>query len=82
MPGGIMQLLFQGGQDLYLTGNPTLSYFKMFYRRYTQFGMEYISLPFDPIPSFTPTQNTIATCKIDRNADLLYDTYLTYDIPA
>ena len=32
--------------------------------------------------TFTPTQQTIATCKINRNADLLYDCYLTYELPA
>ena len=82
MPGGIMQLIFQGAQDIYLTGNPTMTFFKTVYKRYTQFGTEYISLQFDQIPTFTPTQMTKATCKIDRNADLLYDTYLTYDLPA
>lgn len=82
MPGGIMQLVFQGAQDLYLTGNPTMTFFKNVYKRYTQFGTEYITLPFDSIPTFTPTQMTKATCKIGRNADLLYDTYLTYDLPA
>jgi hypothetical protein len=82
MPGGIMQLIFQGGQDIYLTGNPSMTFFKKVYKRHTQFGTEYITLPFDTIPSFTPTQMTKATCKIDRNADLLYDTYLTYDLPA
>lgn len=82
MPGGIMQLIFQGAQDLYLTGNPSLTFFKKVYKRYTQFGTEYITLPFDTIPTFTPTQMTKATCKIGRNADLLYDTYITYDLPA
>ena len=82
MPGGLMQLLYQGAQDIFLTGNPTMTFFKTVYRRHTQFGTEYISIPFDPIPSFTPLQNTKATCKIDRNADLLHDTYLIYDLPA
>jgi hypothetical protein len=82
MPGGIMQLIFQGAQDIYLSGNPTMTFFKAVYKRYTQFGTEYITLPFDSIPTFTPTQMTKATCKIGRNADLLYDTYLTYDLPA
>jgi hypothetical protein len=82
MPGGIMQLLFQGAQDIYLTGNPTMTFFKTVYKRHTQFGSEYISLQFDPIPSFTTLQSTKATCKIDRNADLLFDTYVTYDLPA
>ena len=82
MPGGIMQLTLQGAQDLYLSGNPSMTFFKTVYRRHTQFGTEYISLPFDQIPTFTPTQMTKATCKIGRNADLLHDTYLTYDLPA
>ena len=82
MPGGIMQLIFQGAQDIYLTGNPSMTFFKTVYKRYTQFGTEYITLPFDQIPTFTPTQMTKATCKIGRNADLFYDTYLTYDLPA
>ena len=82
MPGGIMQLIFQGGQDIFLTGNPSMTFFKSVYKRHTQFGTEYITLQFDPLPSFTPTQQTKATCKIDRNADLLFDTYLIYDLPA
>jgi hypothetical protein len=82
MPGGIMQLIYQGGQDIFLTGNPTLTFFKSVYRRYTPFGTEYISLYFDSIPTFTPTQMTKSTCKIGRNADLLHDTYLVYDLPA
>jgi len=82
MPGGYMQLLYQGGQDIYLTGNPTMTFFNVVYRRHTSFGTEYITLPFDSIPTFTPTQMTKTSCKIDRNADLLHDTYLTYDLPA
>jgi len=82
MPGGIMQLIFMGGQDIYLTGNPTMTFFKSVYKRHTMFGTEYITVPFDQIPTFTPTQMTKATCKIGRNGDLLYDTYLTYDLPA
>ena len=82
MPGGIMQLIFQGAQDIFLTGNPTITFFKTVYKRYTQFGTEYITLPFDTIPTFTPTQITRTSCKIGRNADLLHDTYLTYDLPA
>jgi len=77
-----MQLIYQGAQDLYLTGNPTMTFFKTVYKRHTQFGTEYISLFFDSMPTFTPTQFTGATCKIDRNADLIHDTYLIYDLPA
>ena len=77
-----MQLIFQGAQDIYLSGNPSMTFFKTVYKRYTQFGTEYITIPYDQIPTFTPTQMTKATCKIGRNADLLFDTYVTYDLPA
>ena len=82
MPGGYFQLIAQGPCDVYLTGNPSISFFKFVYRRYTQFSMELISLPFNVIPSFTTMQKTEAHCNIDRNADLLHDCYLLYDLPA
>lgn len=82
MPGGMMQLVSQGAQDIYLVGNPSITYFKTVYKRHTPFGTEYIKLYFDPLPSFTPTQQTRASCKVDRNADLIYDTYLRYRLPA
>lgn len=82
MTGGIMQLVTQGAQDIYLVGNPSITYFKTVYKRHTPFGTEYINLFFDPAATFTPTQQTKATCEIDRNGDLVYDTYVTYELPA
>ena len=70
MPGGYFQLIAQGPADLYLTGNPSISFFKFVYRRYTPFSMELINLSYNTIPSFTPTQSTEAKCNIDRNGDL------------
>ena len=69
----MMQLLSQGGQNIFLIGNPSITFFKTVYKRHTKFGSEYLTLFFDPAPTFTATQNTTATCKINRNADLLYD---------
>lgn len=82
MPGGIMQLTAYGAQDLYLTGNPDITFFKYVYRRYSNFSMEYIELNFDKMPTFTQTRTTTCHCKIGRNADLLYDGYIVYSLPA
>ena len=82
MPGGYFQLIAQGPADFYLTGNPSITFFKTVYRRYSPFSMELINLPFNTIPTFTTLQSTIAKCNIDRNADLLFDTYVAYDLPA
>ena len=82
MPGGLMQLVAYGAQDLYLTGNPQITYFKLVYRRHTNFATEYIEQPFQKLPNFSTTQTTQVTCNIDRNADLLHDCYIVYDLPA
>ena len=47
MAGGLMQLVAYGAQDLYLTGNPQMTFFKMVYKRYTNFSMEYIRQDFN-----------------------------------
>lgn len=82
MPGGLMQLVAYGAENLYLTGNPQITFFKTVYRRHTNFAMEYIEQYFTSLPSFSSDQETISTVKIERNADLLYDCYLVYDLPA
>jgi hypothetical protein len=40
MGGGLMQLVAYGAQDVYLTGNPQITFFKVVYRRHTNFSME------------------------------------------
>ena len=40
MGGGLMQLVAYGAQDIYLTGNPQITFFKVVYRRHTNFAME------------------------------------------
>ena len=47
MGGGLMQLVAYGAQDIYLTGNPQITFFKVVYRRHTNFSMESIKQTFD-----------------------------------
>ena len=81
MTGGLMQLVAYGAQDLYLTGNPQVTFFKAVYKRHTNFSMEYIPQYFQTLPTFSTTENTIVQCKIDRNGDLIHDMYLVFDVP-
>ena len=81
MAGGLMQLVAYGAQDLYLTGNPQITFFKTIYRRYTNFSMEYIPQYFRVLPTFSTTQRNKLSVKIDRNGDLLYDCYVLVDLP-
>ena len=81
MPGGLMQLVAYGAQDLYLTGNPQMTFYKLVYKRYTKFATEYIRLDFETIPQLSTTLETQGKVKISRHADLVNDCYLVIDIP-
>jgi hypothetical protein len=67
MAGGLMQLIAYGAQDIYLTGNPQITFFKTVYRRYTNFAIETIEQPFIGVPSF----NKRVSSKITRSGDLV-----------
>jgi hypothetical protein len=82
MPGGLMQLVARGQQDIYLTGSPTLSYFQFVYRKHTNFAMESVHQTFLSKPVLDKSSHTIATCRIGRIADLLYDVFFSFQLPA
>ena len=67
-----MQLVAYGAQDIYLTGNPQITFFKVVYRRHTNFSMEAISQTLNGTIGSGNTQ----TCTISRNGDLVGATYL------
>ena len=76
MGGGLMQLVAYGAQDIYLTGNPQITFFKVVYRRHTNFSMESIKQTFDGTADFGGT--VVAT--ISRNGDLLHRIYLEHEV--
>jgi hypothetical protein len=73
-----MQLVAYGAQDVYLTGNPQITFFKVVYRRHTNFAMESIENPFNGSPGF----GRKVTCTIQRNGDLIYRIYLQATLPS
>jgi hypothetical protein len=77
MGGGLMQLVAYGAQDVYLTGNPQITFWKVTYRRYTNFSMESIEQTFNGQADF----GRRVTCTITRNGDLAYRTYLQVTLP-
>ena len=72
-----MQLVAYGAQDVYLTGNPQITFWKVTYRRYTNFAMESIEQTFNGQADF----GRRVTCTISRNGDLAYRTYLQVTMP-
>jgi len=72
-----MQLVAYGAQDVYLTGNPQITFWKVTYRRHTNFATESIEQTFNGQADF----GRRVTCTISRNGDLAYRTYLQVTLP-
>ena len=77
MGGGLMQLVAYGAQDIYLTGNPQITFFKVVYRRHTNFSMEAIEQTFNGSADFGKR----VTCTVSRNGDLMHKVYLQVTVP-
>jgi len=69
MGGGLMQLVAMGAQDVYLTGNPQITFFKVVYRRHTNFSKECIKQEWNG-------SGASKTCTLARNGDLVQEIYL------
>jgi hypothetical protein len=76
MGGGLMQLVAYGAQDVYLTGNPQITLFKVVYRRHTNFSVECIELSLD-----TAKPGGRPTVQVLRNGDLATRSYLRVVLP-
>jgi len=77
MTGGLLQLVAYGAQDIYLTGNPQITFFKVVYRRHTNFSLESIENVFSGTARF----GNRVTCQISRNGDLINRIYLVTTLP-
>ena len=76
MGGGLLQLVAYGAQDVYLTGNPQITFFKVVYRRHTNFAIEAIGQTFNGTPGY----GNRVTCQISRNGDLVHRMYLSLKV--
>ncbi len=75
--GGLLQLVATGKQDVFLTGNPSVSWFKFVYRRHTNFAVETQRMYFEGTPNFGQK----ITCLVPRNGDLLGPLFLRVTLP-
>ena len=73
-----MQLVAYGAQDIYLTGNPQITFFKVVYRRHTNFSVESIEQVFNGVATFGQKVSAV----VSRNGDLINHVYLQTQFPA
>lgn len=81
MPGGLLQLMAYGSQNEYLNGNPQMTFFKIVYKRYTNFSMEYIRQNLEGPRELDLNNNVKLSCKVSRNADLIFNTFFVFNLP-
>jgi hypothetical protein len=81
MAGGLMQLAATGQQSIILTGNPTKTFWKSTYAKYTNFGKQNFRLDYEGSPTLRLNEESIFLFKIKRHADLLMDCYASITLP-
>ena len=81
MAGGLLNLTATGSANVILTGNPTKTFFKVVYSKYTNFGLQKFRLDYEGLRDLRLTTSSTFQFKIKRYADLLMDTYLCLTLP-
>lgn len=77
MGGGLLQLVAFGAQDAYISGNPHITFWKVLYKRHTNFAIEAFRVNFTGAPMYG--QRVVAI--VNRNADLIWKTYVEITLP-
>jgi hypothetical protein len=81
MPGGLMNLVSQGQQNIILFSNPEKSFFKCTYKKITNYGLQKFRLDFEGNSLLNLTTESTFTFKVKRYADLLMDCYICITLP-
>lgn len=74
---GLLDLVAHGVQDIYLIGNPQMTFFKAVYKRHTNFVMESVQGTFDG----TQNWGNRIVCRVPRTGDLLHTVIVEFDLP-
>lgn len=81
MAGGLLNIISVGNNNVFLTGNPSKTFFKVTYSKYSNFGLQKFRLDYDGLRELRVTESSTFTFKVRRYADLLMDTYLVITLP-
>lgn len=81
MAGGLLNIISVGNNNIILTGNPSKTFFKVTYSKYSNFGLQKFRLDYDGLRDIRMTEPSTFTFKVKRYAELLMDTYLVFTLP-
>ena len=81
MPGGLLNIIAYGNQNVFLNNNPSKTFFKCVYAKYTNFGIQKFRIDYNGLRELRLNESSEFTFKIPRYAELLLDNYLVFDLP-
>jgi hypothetical protein len=81
MAGGLLNIISVGNNNVFLTGNPSKTFFKVTYSKYSNFGLQKFRLDYDGSRDLRLTEPSTYTFTVKRYAELLMDTYLVVTLP-
>ena len=81
MAGGLLNIISEGNNNIILTGNPTKTFFRVTYSKYTNFGMQKFRIDYDGQRDLRLSEPSVFSFKIPRYAELLMDTYIVVTLP-
>jgi len=81
MAGGLMNLVAEGQQNIIINGNPSKTFWKITYQKYTNFGKQNFRLDYEGTPTLNLTTESTFSFKVKRYADLLMDCYISVALP-
>jgi hypothetical protein len=81
MPGGLLNIISEGNNSVILTGNPSKTFFKVTYSKYSNFGLQKFRIDYEGSRDLRLTEPSTFTFRVPRYAELLMDTYLVLTIP-
>ena len=81
MAGGLLNLVAYGNQNIILNGNPSKTFFKATYAKYTNFGLQKFRIDFVGQRNLRLTESSVFEFTVPRYGDLLMDTYMVVNLP-
>jgi hypothetical protein len=81
MAGGLLNIISVGNNNVILTGNPSKTFFKVTYSKYTNFGLQKFRIDYDGLRELRLTEQSVFSFKIPRYAELLMDAYVAVTLP-
>lgn len=81
MGGGLLNIISYGNQNIILNGNPSKTFFKTVYAKYTNFGLQKFRIDFEGQRDLKLNEDTHLTFKLPRHGELLMDAFLVLNLP-